>query len=395
MEMEHRNAEQASAGSLTQLQQAESSSRVANDALSQALTNLCSKIELDGTFAAGDCKIENPQEHLGVPASALASARKSIERTRKAVETMVTNHAATSEASSEFLKAEQTAADLEADLTIAQTHGNNSSGTTKALQGELKTAEKESARLEKVFDKAKEQSVKAQDTAAQVLSELKDIATTFADAIYATGESTTQRIVKAAQTELKGTARSVWTSWQSVKAASDCKSKMSSSHRKMSRAFFKAAASCKEARARSAAADKEYAEAVDSTIACQSQRSTCEAKLEDKKLACTTAEENEVGQKRKRDELKALLGETKQSLKVAKTAEREAASGRTSLYKHYAKANDGIKKELEAAKSSVKASADEEQKAMSAIQALVGEAYDANQVVEAYEAKRKPRGEES
>merc|ERR1712217_260897 len=115
----------------------------------------------------------------------------------------------------------------------------------------------------------------------------------------------------------------------------------------------------------------------------------------DKKLASSTAEESEAGQKRKRDELKTLLGNTKQSLKVAKTAEREAASGRTSLYKHYAKANDGIKKELEAAKSSVKASADEEQKAMSAIQALVGEAYDANQVVEAYEAKRKPRGEES
>merc|ERR1711920_271376 len=130
-------------------------------------------------------------------------------------------------------------------------------------------------------------------------------------------------------------------------------------------------------------------------IACQSRRSACEASLEDKKLACNAAEENEAGQKRKREELKTLLGNTKQSLKVAKTAEREAASGRTSLYKHYAKANDGIKKELEAAKSSVKASADEEQKAMSAIQALVGEAYDANQVVEAYEAKRKPRGEES
>jgi len=96
-----------------------------------------------------------------------------------------------------------------------------------------------------------------------------------------------------------------------------------------------------------------------------------------------------VGQKRRREELKAELAGAKQGLKAAKAAEKEAICGRDALYKHYAKGGDGAKDEAASAGSAAGAAAEERQRAVEAIQALKGEVYDANQVVEAYESKRR------
>merc|ERR1712194_383564 len=116
-----------------------------------------------------------------------------------------------------------------------------------------------------------------------------------------------------------------------------------------------------------------------------------ETELELASVACTAAAEHETGAKRKREACKGTLGEVKQSLKSARISQKEATAKRESLYKHYAKADGSVRENLEVARSSAKASAAEQQKAIAAIQMLQDEEYDANQVVEAYESKKKPR----
>merc|ERR1712046_62056 len=121
------------------------------------------------------------------------------------------------------------------------------------------------------------------------------------------------------------------------------------------------------------------------------RRSTCEAKLEAAKVACAAAGEHESEKKRKRDSCKGLLSEVKQSLKSARLAEKEATAKRDALYKRYAKADGSVREELEVVKSTARASAAEQQKAIAVIQVLKDEEYDANQVAEAYESRKKPR----
>merc|ERR1712130_21338 len=101
--------------------------------------------------------------------------------------------------------------------------------------------------------------------------------------------------------------------------------------------------------------------------------------------------EQEIARKRKREECKTALSEIKQTLKSARFSVKEATAKREALYKHYAKGDGSVREELEVARSSARASAAEQQKAIAAIQALKAEEYDANQVVEAYESRKKPR----
>lgn len=78
-------------------------------------------------------------------------------------------------------------------------------------------------------------------------------------------------------------------------------------------------------------------------------------------------------------------------MKAARFTEKEATAGRAALYKQYAKADEGLKDGLKAAGQSAKVAAEEQQKAMEAIQALKEEQYDADQVIVAYEARKKAK----
>merc|ERR1711862_411747 len=112
-----------------------------------------------------------------------------------------------------------------------------------------------------------------------------------------------------------------------------------------------------------------------------SNRNFCEAEVGNSKTANMECDSHETGLKRKRDELKAICAEAKQSLKCARAQEKEAMSGRDSLYKKFSRGSDAVKEELANAQELARASAEEQQKAVAAVQTLKEEEYDANQVV--------------
>merc|ERR1712014_288665 len=120
----------------------------------------------------------------------------------------------------------------------------------------------------------------------------------------------------------------------------------------------------------------------------------CEAEIEKTRSANEECDSREVGLKRKREELKTACAETKQSLKSARAQEKEAHSSRDALYKQFSKGGNAVKEELANVKEVARASAEEQEKAFAAVQALKEEEYDANQVVVAYELKRKPKQED-
>nr|QDO16211.1 DNA excision repair protein ERCC-6 [Lingulodinium polyedra] len=327
---------------------------------------------------------------VGAPAGAVNAMKRAFERACKAFDAAQAGRAAAPRALAEAIKAEARHKECEADVAIAAKHAEPSEeAQCKALQAALKAAEKEAAKAEKAAERAAERAASSQEQAAQAVSDLREAAASLADALYGLGEGTLQRHVKAAQQRLKASARGLGTAWQAVRAAHEARTKAEGLHRKAARAATTAVLACKEAEGRAAAAGREQARAAEEAGASRARRASCEAEVEGARAACAAAGEQEAGQKRRREELREALSEAKQRLKSARVAEREATAGREALYKHYARTGDGAKEEVAVSR----ASAEEQQKAIEALQALRDEEYDANQVVEAYESKRKPRPE--
>eukprot|EP00928_Gymnodinium_smaydae_P096301 TRINITY_DN8476_c3_g2_i3.p1 TRINITY_DN8476_c3_g2~~TRINITY_DN8476_c3_g2_i3.p1 ORF type:complete len:700 (+),score=216.55 TRINITY_DN8476_c3_g2_i3:181-2280(+) len=325
------------------------------------------------------------------PAGALSAARRSVEKWRKACEAAATGHAASQEAHSETLRAEIRRTDADADVAIAEAGLDlgDACGVAevllpKAAAAAQKAAAKEQASLEKAAERAQERAGAAQEAAVQALGELREACSALGDALQ--GGS----VAKAAGRVLQTSVRSLVASWQATKAAREARIKADLIRRKAARKEASAAAVHKEAHVRCAAAIAAQAQA----DAALGERESCRharlAAVEAARAAAVAAEARETGHKRKRDEQRAAVGDARRSLKCTKVAEKEALSGRQNLYRHYAKVGDGaFKQDLEAARTS----AEEQQKAISAVQALQEEEYDANQVNEAYEARRRQRPE--
>merc|ERR1712232_917955 len=268
------------------------------------------------------------------------------------------------------------------DAEIASTCGEVVGGANAAAAStSLKAAERELARIDKVLEKAQERAKTAQEAAVQNVSELREAMSTLADSMRGGGE------VKMAQQELKASVRNLGSAFQRLKTASEARSKAYVLQRKSARSASECSAACKQANACQAMADRDCVRSDEELVSSKALRIECEAEIDRLRSTAAEVEAEEASCRRKRDELKASLGAAKLELKAARTAEKESASGRDAVYKHYARAGNDMKVEL----AVVRSSAEDEQKALSAIQALKAEAYDANQVVEAYEAKKKPR----
>jgi chromosome segregation ATPase len=264
----------------------------------------------------------------------------------------------------------------------------------KDAQTAAKHAERERSRIEKSYDKDADREIAANDSLGGMISEFKEHIGSLADALYALDDRTLQRDVKMVQQGLKTSVRTLATAFQTVKAACESRSKISTLYRKATKASCLATAAYREAQARLAASAEEHNHATKELASCKEKLSLCETRLEEAKSAHAVAEEQLSGQKRKRDEDKAALSDLKQSLKALRTGEKDATSGRECLYKSYAKTDKGVKEELKAAKASAQAYADEQHKEIEAIQALKNEAYDPNPVQEAYESKTRPQQED-
>jgi len=326
------------------------------------------------------------------PASNINAAKKALARATKAFEAAQAERKSALDAFKEIISAEASCLQCEADVSIANQYPDpEAASSSKAAQAALKAAEKERGRVEKLLEKCQHGAVAAQDQSVQAVSTLSEATTALADALSALGQGTTQKQVKEVQSEVKAPTRRLNGSLQTVRAAYDAQLKACVLFRKASKSAVGATASSKEAHARLCFSEREHAAAEDDVKEATDQRSKCETDLASARAAMVAAEAHEISIKRNREEVKAALGDAKQSLKCARNSEKEAAGGRQTLYKHYAKAGDSVKEELAEAKTEARSSVEQQEKAIAAIQALTNEQYDANQVVEAYESRKRPR----
>eukprot|EP00930_Biecheleria_cincta_P059238 TRINITY_DN44993_c0_g1_i1.p1 TRINITY_DN44993_c0_g1~~TRINITY_DN44993_c0_g1_i1.p1 ORF type:complete len:1597 (+),score=383.03 TRINITY_DN44993_c0_g1_i1:35-4825(+) len=337
------------------------------------------------TLAEGEAQL---QGMIGAPAAKLGAASKALDRLRKAAASVVQVRVDVSSAWCEELCAEEKFQICQAELAVCKQYGN---GQLKTRQAELKVAEKEHVRAGKAAVKIADMLSSANESVSEAVSEMRQTMKTLAGAMPGAGGQATQP--SAGSAELTVVIRSVASAWQACKTASDARSKAHAMYMKAARAVYGLAAGCKEPQAKKAAADVESAKLSKEMEGCRNKVVASESEVSAAMAACAAAEERETTQKRKRDECRAAIGEARQSLKSCKVAERDAAAGRNAMYKHYAQTDDKLKDELKNAKNVAQASVEEQHKAIAAIQALQAEEYDANQVIEAYESKKRPRQE--
>mmetsp|Transcript_48006 Transcript_48006/g.129412 ORF Transcript_48006/g.129412 Transcript_48006/m.129412 type:complete len:1166 (+) Transcript_48006:3-3500(+) len=356
--------------------------------LAQALADTSCRVErVCGTSGSG---LGDPSAGgVCAPGAAASAARKAIERAQKCLDAARAAREAAQRALGDLLNADARQLDSEAEANVAAARQEpQQAAAVKAAQVAASSAGKESARAEKAFEKAAKASAGAQERASQTVHDLKEAVSALAESLQGDG-ATLVRDVRSMQQELRASARGVAAAWQAARAAQQACCRAEGLRRRAARAAAASCAEVKEARARGLAADDAHARAEQEAAAVQLRRRACESEVEEARAAGVDAEMRGVGQKRRREELKAELAGAKQGLKAAKAAEKEAICGRDALYKHYAKGGDGAKDEAASAGSAAGAAAEERQRAVEAIQALKGEVYDANQVVEAYESKRR------
>ncbi|CAK9054889.1 DNA excision repair protein ERCC-6-like (ATP-dependent helicase ERCC6-like) [Durusdinium trenchii] len=260
---------------------------------------------------------------------------------------------------------------------VMQGLGHSGSVPLKTSQAARRSAEKEKAQAEKSLAKATVLSSKAVEQLNQAMAELKKLLDNSG------GEATRDQ-----DQELQE-------AWAQLLQHREDAAKAQAAERRLRRSRLAAGRKVKEQQARHAAVEKDLAKASKEMQAWQAELAELEQQLSEAQQQCLEVEEAERTRKRKRDEWRASISEAKESLKSARLAEKTAAAERTALYKHYAQADEALKDALKDARSAERAAAQERQKAIAAIQALKAEAYDANQVVEAYEAKKRVRPSEA
>mmetsp|Transcript_27447 Transcript_27447/g.44052 ORF Transcript_27447/g.44052 Transcript_27447/m.44052 type:complete len:1541 (-) Transcript_27447:208-4830(-) len=375
-----------------QVSQTAESLVVAGQGFVKALDDVSSRLASVSSSRSGTTSVGIA---VGASASSLNSSLKLYDKVRKTWQNAEAAYIALNKSFEETIDADATVFKCEADVAISTKHQNfPGCASIKEAQAALKNAEREHTRIEKMYEKDSEREVGANDSLGGMMSEFKEQIGSLADVLYALDEKTLQRDVKVVQQGLKNSVRALATSFQTVKAACDSRSKINTLYRKAAKATCLALGSYREAQARLATSAEEHNIVSKELAACKEKLSLCERRFDESKAALAEAEEQLLGQKRKRDEDKAALSELRQSMKALKTGEKDATSGRESIYKSYAKNDKSVKEELKAAKASARAYTDEQHKAIEAIQALKNEAYDPNQVQEAYESKKRPQQED-
>lgn len=379
---------QASEGSELHRVQVEGSRADAERELSRAMTDVDEMLVVIGHSGVNANSI-GLRSFVTAPPSALAAARKSIDRAQKALQAGEASHASSRDAVTKLLSADERCSDCDADVAIASKYGDAPDAKSpKDAQAALRVSEKDRARAEKAVEKAQERLSSTREASAEAVADVRGALALLAEAFEAR-EGALQRDVKAAQQEMKATARSLGATWQALRAAREAASKAEVPQRKLRRAALTAAAACSELRARCAMALREYDEATTELQACRERLAAREAAVERAGSAGVTTEAQDAGRKRERDELRGELDAAKRALKASRMLEKETVSKREAVYRHFAKAGDGVKDELAAVRTDARAAADQREHAIAALQALTGEAYDPNQVVDAYESKRK------
>jgi len=333
--------------------------------------------------------------HVDASVGKLKAVQRSFERVRRSLDAALASEAALVAAEDALLRASRAAAETELAANVARHSdgnagdgsGNSALGTVEAI---LRGCEKERAKASAAQEKARERVEAAHESASRAVAFLLEVGAAWAESFQASshGRRVTAAVVRSAQQAARAAFRQLSSAWQVVRGAQEAWVKAARLHGRSVQKASAAAAAWTEAGIRQSTADLEVAEAAREEEMLRRERLSCEAAVADAATARAAVEAQEANHKRRRIELRATAAATQAALKPAKAAEREAAAGRASLLSHYSKkaARGQMKMELTMARSSAK-------EALLAVRALKEEEYDANQVEEAYQAKKRPRCE--
>jgi len=309
-----------------------------------------------------------------LPNAKVKAMEKASQRLSQALEAHQEAKAAVVEEWDKLLELEARYEECQGDMNIVlQGFGNENCMSLRSSQAARRSTEKEKAAAEKSMAKATVASSKATELLNQAMSEFRKTLPTMDSG----GEATRDQELGNA--------------WQDLLNLRETYAKAQAQKHRVLRGRLSAVRKLKEQNARHGAIEKDYSKTSQELQAWQGELARLEQQVATAEAQSRAAEEAEQNKKRKREECRVTISEAKESLKSARLAERTAAAERTALYKHYAQADEALKDALKSARCSEKTAAAERQKAIAAIQALKAEEYDANQVVEAYEAKKRVR----
>lgn len=250
----------------------------------------------------------------------------------------------------------------------------------------MNCSDKDCTKMEALREKTRQRLETTCESTAHASASLLEAGYTFTDCLQgARDQAVSATRVKAGQQAVKSSFRQASTIWQKAKHSLESLMKAAVSHSRSIQKESSTAGALAEMRTRLESAERDHREAVLSEETCRAARATLTKEVAAADAARHAAEVEEVSQKRRKAECKSTLSAAREALRPARAAEKQAAVERTALLNHYSKSERGhIKEELSAAKSSA-------QDALSAVMALKGEAYDANQVEEAYQAQAKKK----
>jgi len=244
----------------------------------------------------------------------------------------------------------------------------------KSAELKAKNSEKERQRAEQMQAKAQQRVEASMEAITQTVQSCTEAGISFTESFEKTknpGRTVTAPQVKNAQSVAKAAFRLLSSSWPVVRKARDGMSKAIAARRKAMQKAFTVAAAEAEADSKFSEAEKEFADATEENERRQSDIAASESALIAAEAARGAAELEEAEMQRKREELKSTQPIAKEHVRLAKIAEKEANQERVALHTKCSKV-EKAHSDLETAKNS-------------AIQTLQAEAYDAGQVVKAYE----------
>jgi len=296
--------------------------------------------------------------HVEVAAGKVRSAQKSLERAQKSWDALKAGWAALESAEDTLLQLES------------------------AQEGR----EKDRARTESAREKASQRAESIRDAAANSVAALVEVGIAYVDAFRVNKDQPlSATALKTVHQAAKAKFRQMSSAWTRAKQLQEAWAKVSHFRLRTAKKVSAAVVAAAEADDWLEAVEGEHEEALAAEERERSSRLACDQALLEAERQQGTAEVENVGQKCRRSECQAAISSARTKLRPAKVAEKEASTGRAALLSHYSKADKGqIKVELEATASSAK-------EALSAVRALKAEEYDANQVEDAYQAKKKQR----
>lgn len=318
----------------------------------------------------------------------LRKAVKAAEKLRSGIDTMNTRHAELEVAEEELLRADEALVSAEHETSKHDGDLGDVQAVMAKRSAEImkKSRDKDKQRAEQGHAKAVQRAEASRETVAELAQAFSEAGVSLTETFQKAAQNKTVKMdqVKAATTKAKGAFRAVGTAWgggvcAAAKKAREAWVKAAVQRRKaLQKAAVASGAEMKALRGLTLM-EAEYTTASKEEERYQESRRAAEEALANAEAARKEAEDVELAEKRRRDELKAAQPTAKEGVRAARAAEKEAASEQQQLHNAYSKV-ERQRSQMELAKNS-------------AMQSLQAEAYDATQVEQAYDKIKAARQE--